>query len=87
MYNCGVVVDFILVNVQGEELEMGMLFDFFGFEAYLFYINLLDSVLANWAILWDVMFSEGFKFIIIEWWYFLLSGKNYVFFDMLWKCY
>jgi len=87
MHNRGAAVDLTLVNAQGEALEMGTPYDFFGPEAHPSYTNLPDSVLANRATLRDAMLSEGFQPITTEWWHFSLGGKNYALSDMLWKCY
>lgn len=87
MHNRGAAVDLTLVNAQGEELEMGTPYDFFGPEAQPSYTNLPDSVLANRATLRDAMLSEDFQPITTEWWHFSLGGKNYALSDMLWKCY
>lgn len=87
MHNRGAAVDLTLVSAEGEELDMGTPFDFFGPEAHPAYTNLPDSVLTNRAILREAMLSEGFQPITTEWWHFSLSGKNYALSDMLWKCY
>lgn len=48
IYNCGGVVDFIIVDSIGQELLMGIDFDFFGFKVNYIYIEFLKEVLVNW---------------------------------------
>ena len=87
MHNRGAAVDLTLVDGEGNELDMGTPFDFFGPEAHPSYTDLPEHVLNNREILREAMMSEGFKPITTEWWHFSLSGKNYALSDMLWKCY
>ncbi len=87
MHNRGAAVDVTLVGPDGEQLEMGTPYDFFGPEAHPSYTNLPDSVLANRQLLRETMLAHGFQPIRTEWWHFSYGGRSYEISDMLWKCY
>lgn len=86
MHNRGAAVDLTLVNLKGEELDMGTKFDYFGKEAYPSYTNLPDTVLNNRKLLSEIMLSNGFKAISTEWWHYSYTKKSYPLSDMLWNC-
>ncbi len=86
MHNRGAAVDLTIVNAQGEQLEMGTTYDFFGPEAWSTHQDLPDSVLANRVKLKTLLEAEGFAGIRTEWWHFSYPGKGYALSDMLWNC-
>lgn len=72
MHNRGAAVDITLVNVNGEELDMGTGFDHFGREAWHAYEDLPDTVKANRLLLKTTLESAGFRSIRTEWWHYSL---------------
>jgi len=60
IHNRGGAVDITLVNVNGEELDMGTGFDFFGPEASHNFTSLNKEVLKNRKILKKIMFKNNF---------------------------
>lgn len=87
MHNRGAAVDLTLVTENGEELEMGTPFDYFGREAYHTNQDLPEAVLKNRKFLKETMESHGFRSIRTEWWHYSYTLKSYALSDMLWKCY
>ena len=78
VHNRGGAVDITLVNLNGEELDMGTGFDHFGEEAHSAYQNLPDTVLKNRAFLKESMEVHGFSGIRTEWWHYNFgSAKTY----------
>jgi len=73
MHNRGCAVDLTLVDAQGNELDMGSPFDFFGKEAHLDFPH-SQQVKANRKVLQDAMKKHNFKTIKTEWWHF--SHRN-----------
>jgi len=86
MHNRGAAVDLTIVNAEGEELDMGTDFDFFGPRAYHNYTQLPDSVLANRRLLKQVMEKHDFRPTSTEWWHYSYRPKSYAIADMLWPC-
>ncbi len=72
VHNRGGAVDLTLVNLAtGQELSMPTEFDFFGEEAWHDYMNLPANVLANRALLRDLMENVGgFTTYVAEWWHY-----------------
>ncbi len=87
MHNRGAAVDLTIVNLQGEELDMGTGFDYFGKEAYHTYTNHSDTIQANRELLKKVMRAVGFTPIRTEWWHYayIKTGGNAIS-DMIWEC-
>lgn len=86
MHNRGAAVDLTLTDANGNELDMGTPYDFFGERAYSTFTNLPDSILQRRNLLNSVMEAQGFQPIRTEWWHFSWKGKNYPLSDMLWEC-
>jgi zinc D-Ala-D-Ala dipeptidase len=87
----GGTVDLTLVNENGQELDMGTEFDFFGPEASSFYFEIYKNklnVTKNRRILREAMMMEDFTIDEDEWWHFdygnqmwaLKSGKSFAFY-------
>lgn len=69
----GGTIDLTLIDVNGNELDMGTPFDFFGTEATPLYFeqNLTNSkVKENRKILREAMFAQEFTIDKEEWWHF-----------------
>jgi D-alanyl-D-alanine dipeptidase len=87
IHNRGGAVDITVVNAQGEELEMGTPFDFFGIQASHNYKKLPISVRANRKYLKSVMIQSGFNSFDSEWWHYnLKTGLNDKVSNQKWDC-
>lgn len=73
IHNRGGAVDITLETLEGVELDMGTDFDFFGRRAYHDFYDLPDEVIANRALLKEIMASHGFSSIRSEWWHYNLG--------------
>lgn len=87
IHNRGGAVDLTLVDLTGNELEMGTEFDFFGKEASHNYTKLPENVLKNRKLLKKIMTRSGFKIFESEWWHYNLkeASKNKIA-NFKWKC-
>jgi D-alanyl-D-alanine dipeptidase len=87
IHNKGGAVDITLVTLDGEELDMGTDFDFFGKRAYHDMLDLPQEVLDNRKLLKETMEKHGFWSIRTEWWHYNLSaGSNDKIADFKWEC-
>lgn len=75
IHNRGAAVDITLEDLNGNQLDMGTGFDFFGQEAHHAYTNLPDTVLANRQLLKSTMENNGFRAITTEWWHYSFKSK------------
>jgi zinc D-Ala-D-Ala dipeptidase len=93
----GAAVDLTIVDKNGQELDMGTPYDFFGKEGYPDYAPTKKEEQAHWAkykvrenrdLLRATMDSVGFKPIRTEWWHFdwKHKGAGAVLSDWVWKC-
>ena len=69
-HNRGAAVDLTLVDKNGNELDMGTPFDFFGKKAHHTCTTLPKKVLENRKLLKDVLNKYNFKSIYSEWWHY-----------------
>ena len=69
-HNRGAAVDLTLVDKDGNELDMGTTFDFFGKEAHHTCTTLPKKVLENRKLLKDILNKYNFKSIYSEWWHY-----------------
>lgn len=76
IHNKGGAVDITLVDLEGNELDMGTDFDFFGKRAYHDNIDLPENILQNRKLLKETMEKYGFWSIRTEWWHYNLSGSS-----------
>lgn len=76
IHNRGGAVDISLIDANGNELDMGTGFDFFGKEASHNYVDLPEETLNNRKLLRRVMQSHNFKSFDSEWWHYNLNGSN-----------
>lgn len=87
IHNKGGAVDITLVTLDGEELDMGTDFDFFGQKAHHDYTQLSKNVLENRKLLKETMEKHGFWSIRTEWWHYNLSaGSNDKVANFKWQC-
>lgn len=87
IHNKGGAVDITLVNLEGESLDMGTDFDFFGWKAYHTNLSLPKEVLKNRKLLKSTMEKYGFWSIRTEWWHYNLStSDNFKIANFKWKC-
>ena len=86
MHNRGGAVDLTILDREGNELDMGTPFDFFGFEAYHTNMNLPAPILKNRTLLKSIMESHGFRSIRTEWWHYSFMQKSYELSNMIWNC-
>ncbi len=73
-HNKGCAVDMTLIDQNGNELNMGTEYDFFGKEAHHTFVDFpattKDEILKNRKTLKTIMESVGFKSISNEWWHY-----------------
>ena len=74
IHNKGGAADMTLVDLAGNELDMGTPFDYFGREAHHAYQGLSAEVLGNRKNLKETMESHGFGSITSEWWHYNHKG-------------
>ncbi|MEO1712744.1 MAG: M15 family metallopeptidase [Bacteroidota bacterium] len=86
MHNRGLAVDLGLINAQGQILDMGTDFDYFGPEAWHEYQDLDRVILANRLLLKATMERYGFKPIRTEWWHYSYQGSGGALDDFVWSC-
>lgn len=87
IHNKGGAVDITLVDFEGNELDMGTDFDFFGKRAYHDNTDLPEEVLQNRKLLKETMEKYGFWSIRTEWWHYNLSaGSNDKVANFVWEC-
>ena len=87
IHNRGGAVDISLVDSNGNELDMGTKFDFFGKEASHNYTDFSAQILANRKFLKTIMLEHNFNSFDSEWWHYNLkeSSKDEVS-NLKWKC-
>ena len=76
IHNKGGAVDITLVTLDGEALDMGTDFDYFGKRAYHDNLDLPEEVLENRKLLKETMENHGFWSIRTEWWHYNLSAAS-----------
>ena len=74
-HNRGTAVDITLVDDNGDELNMGTKFDFFGKEAHHSYLNHTEEVLQNRKLLKETLSKHNFRSIYTEWWHYEFRTK------------
>lgn len=87
IHNKGGAVDITLVDMAGNELDMGTDFDFFGKKAHHDNFDLSDEILQNRKLLKETMEEFGFWSIRTEWWHYNLStASNDPVANFKWNC-
>ncbi len=74
IHNKGGAVDISLVDLSGNELEMGTKFDFFGEEASHNYLKLSEKIIDNRKLLKSIMINFKFNSLDSEWWHYNLQS-------------
>ncbi len=87
IHNKGGAVDITLETLEGEQLDMGTDFDFFGKRAYHDMTDLSQEILDNRKLLKETMEKHGFWSIRTEWWHYNLgAASNDKVADFKWDC-
>jgi zinc D-Ala-D-Ala dipeptidase len=87
IHNRGAAVDITLVNKEGNELDMGTAFDFFGEASAHSYTKLNRKVSKNRKLLKKIMIKNNFNALDSEWWHYSLNvEKKYPISNFKWKC-
>ncbi|MEY3501872.1 MAG: hypothetical protein RL308_3545, partial [Bacteroidota bacterium] len=87
IHNRGGAIDISLVDKNGNELDMGTKFDFFGIEASHNYDKLPKNVLSNRKLLKKILLRYNFKSFDSEWWHYnLKNAKLDPLSNFKWKC-
>lgn len=88
-HNKGVAVDLTIVDADGNQLDMGTKYDYFGKEGHTYYSDFENpDVVKNRQLLRRTLRKYGYQHIRTEWWHY--SYKDTVvsrkISDMLWEC-
>ncbi len=87
IHNKGGAVDITLVDMEGNQLDMGTDFDYFGKRAYHDNMDLPQEILDNRTLLKETMEAHGFWSIRTEWWHYNLSeASNDPVANFKWEC-
>lgn len=86
MHSRGAAVDLTIVDKNGNELDMGTPYDFFGQKAHSDFTDLPEKVLQNRRLLKKTMEAVGFRGIRTEWWHFSFGKKEFELSSVLWDC-
>ncbi len=86
MHNRGSAVDLTIVDLHGNELDMGTAFDYFGPKAYHASTDHPQEVLDNRKKLKNIMEAHGFRPTSTEWWHYSYRLKSYGLSDWIWPC-
>ena len=76
-------INAVFVDDEGNELDMGTGWDYFGEESHVFHENLTEEQKDNRMLLRTLMLKHGFKPYEFEWWHFTLDNEPYpnIYFD------
>ncbi|WP_081084422.1 D-alanyl-D-alanine dipeptidase [Burkholderia territorii] len=75
-HNRGIAVDLTLVDLNGEELDMGTNFDAMTKGSHHLYDGLPQRVQRNRAMLLGIMLASGFTHMPTEWWHYQLPNAD-----------
>lgn len=73
----GSTLDLTIVDVDGNELDMGSPWDFFGPESWPFHEDLTEKQKSNRMLLRNLMIKHGFQPYDKEWWHFTLKDEPF----------
>ncbi len=73
----GSTIDLTIITKDGEFVDMGGTFDFFGERSHPDYKNITKKQKKNRKILRDAMVKAGFNPLDSEWWHFTLKDEPY----------
>lgn len=86
-HNDGAAVDASLADLNGNLLDMGTDYDYFGREGWHDYTDLPKEILDRRTLLKNVMQANGFRAIRTEWWhYWHPRSAKYPQSDYIWSC-
>ena len=86
MHNRGKAIDLSLTDLDGNQLEMGTPFDFFGRAAHSDNRDHPKEILERRDLLTGTMEKYGFRGIRTEWWHFSFGGKPAELSEEMWHC-
>lgn len=87
IHNRGGAVDLTIVDLNGNVVDMGTDFDFFGPESSHFYTKLDSKILENRNLLKKIMLQNGFESFDSEWWHYNSKGaKKQPISNYKWSC-
>jgi zinc D-Ala-D-Ala dipeptidase len=87
VHNRGGAVDVTLIDKNGNELDMGTPFDYFGKEANHNYTKHNATVQNNRNILKNTLKKHGFRSIYSEWWHYeTIGAKQEKISNYKWEC-
>jgi D-alanyl-D-alanine dipeptidase len=87
VHNRGGAVDLTLLDAQGNELDMGTPFDFFGKASAHHFLDFPEDILSNRLLLKKIMSESGFISLPSEWWHYNLPVyENDEISDFNWPC-
>lgn len=87
LHNRGGAVDLTLVDKNGNELDFGTTFDFFGEQASHSYLELDKEIIKNRTFLRKVMTENGFTIFPSEWWHYNIEeGQELPIANFSWPC-
>lgn len=87
IHNRGAAVDIGLESLNGNRVDMGTEFDFFGIEASHHYENLPEEIINNRKLLKKVMIQSDFRIFDSEWWHYnLKAAQKFPVSDFNWNC-
>jgi D-alanyl-D-alanine dipeptidase len=86
MHSKGAAVDVTIVDRDGNELDMGTPFDFFGEASHHTSAGHSDSVMTHRSLLKSSMERVGFRPIRTEWWHYSYQSRTYEISDYQWPC-
>ena len=86
MHNRGAAIDLTIVDKNGQELDMGTPYDFFGQEAHHTYTKHSSKVNKNRKLLKSLMESFDLRPIRTEWWHYSYQERSYEISEMEWAC-
>lgn len=66
----GSAIDLTLTDMEGNELDMGTCFDYFGKKAWHSYAGVTEEQAKNRKLLRRVMEENGFQYFYKEWWHY-----------------
>ncbi len=76
VHNRGAAIDLALVTLDGDTVDFGTDYDFFGVAAHTDNLNHTKEVLANRNLLTSGLEMVGFKGIRTEWWHFSYTKSS-----------
>lgn len=87
IHNRGGAIDVTLVDLKGNEIDMGTPFDFFGKEAHHTYTKHSVQIQKNRDLLKNTLKKHGFRSIYSEWWHYeILGARSEKISNFKWKC-